>query len=139
MTSRPLDNLVAIGQLKAEPKAQSEFTGLVDSGMARLTDAETSSLSIESRFDLIYNAAHALSLAALRWHGYRPAKRFIVFQTLAHTLDLPAEEWRVLDRAHTTRNNVEYEGVGNVDEQLVAAMLRVTKRVAEAVNKLAML
>ena len=49
------------------------------------------------------------------------------------------EEWRVLDRAHTTRNNVEYEGVGNVDEQLVAAMLRVTKRVAEAVNKLAML
>jgi len=89
MTSRPLDNLVAIGQLKAEPKAQSEFTGLVDSGMARLTDAETSSLSIESRFDLIYNAAHALSLAALRWHGYRPAKRFIVFQTLAHTLDLP--------------------------------------------------
>jgi len=139
MTSRPLDNLVAIGQLKAEPKAQSEFTGLVDSGMARLTDAETSSLSIESRFDLIYNAAHALSLAALRWHGYRPAKRFIVFQTLAHTLDLPSEEWRVLDRAHTTRNNVEYEGVGNVDEQLVAAMLRVTKRVAEAVNKLAML
>lgn len=136
MTTRPLDNLVKIGQLKAEVKAQSEFNGLVRSGMARLKDVGMKSLSIESRFDLLYNAAHSLSLAALRWHGYRPTNRFIVFQTLAHTLDLPAEEWRVLDRAHATRNRVEYEGTSDVDEQLVAAMLRVTKEVAERLAKL---
>jgi PIN domain nuclease of toxin-antitoxin system len=136
MTSRSLDNLVKIGQLRAEAKAQSEFDGLVRSGMARLTDADTESLSIESRFDLIYNAAHSLSLAALRWHGYRPTNRFIVFQTLAHTLDLPTEDWRVLDRAHTTRNHVEYEGISDVDEQLVAAMLRVTKKIAERLARL---
>ena len=73
MTSLQLDNLVKIGQLKVEAKAQSEFDGLVRSGMARLKDMGTKSLSIESRFDLLYNAAHSLSLAALRWHGYRPA------------------------------------------------------------------
>jgi hypothetical protein len=39
MTSRSLDNLVKSGQLKAEAKAQSEFDGLIRSGMARLTDA----------------------------------------------------------------------------------------------------
>jgi hypothetical protein len=136
MTSRSLDNLVKTGQLRIEAKAQFEFDGLVRSGVTRLTDANMKSLSIESRFDLIYNAAHSLSLAALRWHGYRPTNRFIVFQTLAHTLDLPSEEWRVLDHAHATRNRVEYEGISDVDEQLVAAMLRVTKEVADRLRKL---
>jgi len=35
----PLDNLVRIGQLKAEPPAQAEFDGLVRSGQVRLADA----------------------------------------------------------------------------------------------------
>lgn len=71
MTLSPLDNLVRIGQLKAEPPAQTEFNGLVRSGHIRLADASSRVLSLESRFDLAYNAAHALSLAALHWHGYR--------------------------------------------------------------------
>ncbi len=71
MRSSPLDNLVCIGQLKAEPPAQAEFDGLIRSGCVRLEDAQNVSLSLESRFDLAYNAADALSLAALRWHGYR--------------------------------------------------------------------
>jgi hypothetical protein len=45
-----------------------------------LKDAHHQGLSLESRFDLAYNAAHALCLAALRWHGYRSGNRFIVFQ-----------------------------------------------------------
>lgn len=62
-----LDNLVRARQLKAEPGAQAEIDGLLRSGNARLTDAGKAMLSHESRFDLAYNAAHALSLAALRW------------------------------------------------------------------------
>ena len=64
-----LDNLVRRGQLKSEPPAQSELDGLLRSGLARLKDAENEALSLDGRFDLAYNAAHALSLAALRWHG----------------------------------------------------------------------
>jgi hypothetical protein len=71
MPLAPLDNLVRVGQLKVEPPAQAELDGLIRSGMVRLKDAENSTLSLESRFDLVYNAAHALSLAALCWHGYR--------------------------------------------------------------------
>jgi hypothetical protein len=56
-----LDNLVRRGQLKAEPPAQSELDGLIRSGLARLSDAENKALSLDSRFDLAYNAAHALS------------------------------------------------------------------------------
>ena len=63
---------------------------------ARLQDAAHTELSLEGRFDLAYNAAHALCLAALRWHGYRPVNRYIVFQVLPQTLGLGPEVWRVL-------------------------------------------
>lgn len=66
MTSRQFENLVDIGQLKEEPGDQREFDGLVHSGRSRLKDARLDALSLESRFDLAYNAAHAIALAALR-------------------------------------------------------------------------
>lgn len=136
MSSSPLDNLVRIGQLKSEPPAQAEFDGLVRSGSVRLADAQNVSLNLESRFDLAYNSAHALSLAALRWHGYRSENRYQVFQCLTHTLALEATLWRVLDQAHRKRNLAEYEGDLDVDESLVDALIRVTKIVAERVAAL---
>ena len=67
------------------------------SGKARLKDAENSTLELERKFLLAYNAAHSLGLAALRWHGYRPDNRYIVFQALPHTLGLGPEVWRILE------------------------------------------
>lgn len=130
MTHEKLDNLVKIGQLKVEDSSEAEVTGLIQSGVARLEDARNTALNIESRFDLAYNAAHALSLAALRRMGYRSQSRYIVFQCLRYTLDLPNEQWRVLDQAHRKRNIAEYEGDIDVDEALVDAIVRVTEEVA---------
>src|SRR5262245_58442164 len=104
-----LDSLVRIRQLKSEKATQAELDGLIRSGNERLTDARIPTLSLASRFDLGYNAAHAFSLAALRWHGYRSEHRFTVFQCLEHTVQLAPEQWRVLDRAHRKRNLAEYE------------------------------
>jgi hypothetical protein len=73
-----LENLLAAGQLKRESATQAEFNGLVRSGEARLIDAKKPDLSLESRFDLVYNASHALALAALRWHGFRSDNRYVV-------------------------------------------------------------
>lgn len=131
-----LDNLVRIGQLKAEPPAQAELDGLIRSGRVRLSDAENTSLSLESRFDLAYNAAHALSLAALRWHGYRSENRYQVFQCLTHTLGLETGQWRVLDQAHRKRNLAEYEGDLDVNEALVEALIRTAESVALGVAAL---
>src|SRR5439155_22182902 len=117
MTSKELANLADLGLLKAEPPDQREFKGLVDSGRKRLADALRQGLSSESKFDLAYNAAHAFSLAAMRWHGYRPDKRFVVFQALAHTLALGPDVWRVLDRCHGIRNAMEYEGYAEIDKR----------------------
>ena len=136
MPQRELDNLVRIGRLKTEQPAQTELEGLLRSGKSRLTDAERSDLSLESRFDLGYNAAHALALAALRLRGYRSESRYLVFQCLQHTIDLPNEQWRVLDQAHRKRNLAEYEGEVDVDEQLIAAMLRVAREIEKRLKPL---
>ncbi|GBE10385.1 hypothetical protein BMS3Abin12_00952 [bacterium BMS3Abin12] len=60
-----------------------------------------------------------------------------MFQCLQHTIDLPNEQWRVLDQAHRKRNLAEYEGYMRIDEQLVAALVRVAREVAKRVNELA--
>lgn len=137
MTTAELENLARIGRLKREPGVQAEFNGLVDSGKSRLADALTTSLSWDGRFDLAYNAGHALALAALRWHGYRPDSRYMVFQVLPHTLGLGADVWRVLDKAHTLRNKAEYDGLLERDEQLLSALVKAVREVCEAVVALA--
>jgi len=122
--------------LHAEPADAAEFEGLKRSGLARLADAGKVSLALESRFDLAYNAAHALCLAALRWHGYRSSNRYIVFQLLPHTLGLGPEVWRVLAKCHDVRNKGEYEGQLMIDERLVTDLLTAARTVASKLIEL---
>lgn len=132
----PLDNLCGPGKaLRAEAPDAAELAGLIRSGLARLNDAGNTSLSLESRFDLAYNAAHALCLAALRRKGYRASNRYIVFQVLPHTLGLGPAVWRVLDKCHNTRNLGEYEGLLEVDQRLVEGLVQATHAVAQALNE----
>ena len=135
--SSPLDALCGPdGPLNEEPPDAKEFAGLVQSGSRRLADAERAENSLESRFDLAYNAAHALCLAALRHSGYRPSKRYVVFQALPHTLGLGPEVWRVLDRGHSVRNRSEYEGDLSIDERLLAELITACRTVLESLGKL---
>ncbi len=136
MTS-PLENLSGSGKsLQKEPPDANEFAGLKRSGLARLSDAANPANSLEGRFDLAYNAAHALCLAALRWHGYRPANRYIVFQVLPHTLGLGPEVWRVLAKCHEIRNLGEYEGDLNISDRLIADLIAACRAVAAKLDTL---
>ncbi len=120
----PFENLCGANKpLKPEPPDAKEFAGLVRSGKARLKDASTKSLALESRFDLAYNEAHALCLAALRWQGYRSSQRYVVFQLLPQTLGLGPAVWRVLSKCHDIRNLGEYEGDLNIDERIVGDLI----------------
>ena len=126
MRSAELDNLARIGKLKREPPTDDEIAGLLRSADERLADARRVELSYSSRFDLAYNAAHALALVALRRAGYRSENRYLVFQTLPHTVGLDATKWRVLAKAHEWRNLAEYEGHLERDDRLLAEVIAVS-------------
>jgi len=130
------ERLVAARSLSAEPPDAQEFERLKRAGLARLKDAGNRGNSLEGRFDLVYNAAHALCLAALRYHGFRPANRYVVFQALPHTLGLGPGIWRVLAKGHEIRNRGEYEGDLNIDERLIADLITACSEVAAKVNSL---
>ena len=136
MTSPNLENLARAGELQAEPPAKLEFDGLVASALSLLGDARKPSLAIVSRFNLAYEAAHALSLAALRWHGYRSNNRYLVFQVLEHTLGFKPADWRILADCHKRRNLAVYEGSLNVDDRLLNDLIEITGRLLDAVEKL---
>ncbi|MGB2817237.1 MAG: hypothetical protein WBA53_05395 [Burkholderiaceae bacterium] len=136
MTS-PLEALAGPGKpLKHEPPHAREFANFLRSASVQLRDAANPHLSLDSRFLLTYNAAHSFCLAALRYCGYRPSNRFILFQVLPHTLKLGPEVWRVLAKAHQVRNVSEYEGESRVEERLVTDLLDATRTVAAAVERL---
>lgn len=136
MSHTALDNLVRIGQLKAEPRNAAEARRMLVMARTRLADARLAQLSVEGRFTSAYNAAHAGALTALRWHGYRSENRYTVFQCLPHTLGWSAVQWRVLDSAHQKRNLAEYEGYLEVDEALVDALCEVVAQLITDVERL---
>ena len=134
--SKGLANLARIGDLAIEPGAPGEINGMLVSGRERLADDRNEGLALSSRFDLAYGAAHAFSLAALRWHGYRSNNRYLVFQVLPHTLGLPPAVWRVLAKAHDARNNTEYEGFFEVDATMLRNLISAAEEVQAAVSAL---
>ena len=136
MTLQQLDNLVKVSSLKLEPPDQSEFDGMVGSAKRRLQDAQVAGLSEEGQFSLAYGAAHALSLAAMRWHGYRSDNRYIVFQCLEHTVHLDTAKWRVLAHCHNQRNLAEYEGHLEINPQLLSELISITKELIKLVEEL---
>jgi hypothetical protein len=136
MSLPALDNLVRTGQLKAEPRNEKEFQRLLAMASTRLTDARQAAVSREGRFTSAYNAAHAAALAALRWHGYRSENRYVVFQSLTHTLNWSAPRWRVFDVAHRKRNLAEYEGVLDIEESAIAELCALVAELIDDVEKL---
>lgn len=105
----------------------------------RLADARLAGASREGRFTSAYSAAHAASLAGLRWHGYRSENRFMVFQCLAHTVNWPPARWRVLDAAHQKRNLAEYEGVVDVEESAIKELIALAAELIAEVARLVQL
>ena len=132
MAIEQLENLVRIGQLRREAPVEEELAGLERSAKSRLADAVRHDLA--SRFDLAYNAAHALALHCLRRAGYRSTNRLTAFQALAHTSHLQPAQWRVLVTAHQRRNLAEYEGHMAVDDRLLEGLLTAAEALLKEVE-----
>ena len=136
MSLPKFDNLVRIGQIKAEPRNEAEARRLLAMARTHLKDARLGSVSREGRFISAYTAGHAAALVALRWQGYRSENRYAVFLCLEHTIGWPADRWRVLDAAHQKRNLAEYEGTLDVEESTIAELCALVAELIADVAKL---
>jgi len=136
MKNTALENLAKIGQLKAEPASALDIERLLVMARKHLDDAKRESNSIEGRFISAYSVGHAAGLAALRWHGYRSENRYLVFQTLQHTVGWTAVQWRQLDTAHNKRNLAEYEGYLEVEPSYVQGLIALLALLLDDVSRL---
>jgi hypothetical protein len=136
MSKPELDNPVKIRKLKVEPPSRSEYEGMLGAAKTRLRDAQNEDLDSDSQFDLAYGAAHRLAAATLRREGYRSEDRITVFQALVHTVGTDKADIQIFIKAHNERNLAEYEGRAEIDETLLADLIRCTKKLEEAVVKL---
>ena len=137
MSKPELDNLVKIRKLKEERPSRTEYQGMLSAAKTRLRDAQNEALDSDSQFDLAYGAAHRLAAASLRREGYRSEDRITVFQTLVHTVGTDKADIQIFVRAHNARNLAEYEGRTEIDDHLLAELIRCTKTLEAVVAKLA--
>lgn len=131
-----LEKLARTHELEKETPDKRELEGLVKAARERLADAENSSLSYTSRYDLAYSAAHGLALAALRASGYHTEKHHLVFQCLVHTTEIDKKYVQLLAACHDKRKLAEYEGHFDEDEALLSELITCTKKLITLVDEI---
>jgi len=108
-----LENLIGKG-LQQEPATEQEIHRFLAKIATKLTDAQSTQVSLDSRFDLAYEALLQTGLAALRANGLRPDSRgghhVLALQTLNITIDFPREKLRLLDEYRRKRAEGLYDG-----------------------------
>ncbi len=108
-----LENLVGKG-LQREPSSREEIQRFLVKINAKLADAGQSSISLDSRFDLAYEALLQAGLAALRANNLRPDSRgghhVLALQTLHNRIGYPREKLRVQEEFRRQRATGLYDG-----------------------------
>jgi hypothetical protein len=121
-----LENLIGKG-LQHEPYSAEEIRRLCLKIATKLADAQNVDISLDSRFDLAYEALLQIGLAALRANGLRPDSRgghhVMALQTLDTTINYPREKLRLLDIFRRQRAAGLYDGSFEPSEAEVQALL----------------
>lgn len=126
-----LENLIGKG-LQREHTSQAEIARFLAKITIKLKDAQNETLSLDTRFDIAYEALLQIGLAALRANGYRPDSRgghhVLALQTLVTTINYPQEKTRLLDEFRRQR------GLGLYDGSFDPSAAEVATVIAEAVK-----
>ncbi len=108
-----LENLIGKG-LQSEPSDKEEIQRLRRKIETKLDDAANTQISLDSRFDIAYEALLQIGLTALRANGLRPNSRgghhAMALQTLDSTIGYPRDKLRLLDRFRHMRSAGLYDG-----------------------------
>jgi len=109
-----LQNLLKIGQLEQHETDAKQLGRLLDSSVRCLDDARQQSITAETRLEAGYRAIMQLSMLALWANGFRPTTaaghHMTMIQSLVHSVELDADQVRVLDTFRVKRNTTNYTG-----------------------------
>lgn len=121
-----LENLVGKG-LQREATNAEEIRRFLDKITTKLVDARTEQISLDTRFDIAYEALLQTGLAALRANALRPDSRgghhILALQTLNNTIGYPKEKLRLLDEFRRQRSAGLYDGAFEPTRAEVRAIL----------------
>lgn len=108
-----LENLIGKG-LQREPTSAEEIRRFLAKITTKLADVQKDTISLDSRFDLAYEALLQIGLAALRANNLRPDSRgghhILALQTLNTSIGYPREKLRLLDEYRRQRAIGLYDG-----------------------------
>lgn len=121
-----LENILGKG-LQQEPANAEEIQRFVAKIATKLTDAQNTQISLDSRFDLAYKALLQTDLAALRANSLRPDSRgghhILALQTLNQTIGYPRDKLRLLEEFRRQRAVGLYDGSFNPSLAEVTALM----------------
>jgi hypothetical protein len=125
-----LDNLVGKG-LQRESADAAEIDRFLSKIDTKLRDARAASVSLDSRFDIAYEAILQVGLVALRAHNLRPDSRgghhVLALQTLETSIGLSKEKVRTIDRFRRWRAQGLYDGSFEPSEAEVSELMALAE------------
>lgn len=108
-----LENLIGKG-LQREMASAEEISRLLAKIAIKLSDSQESIISLDSRFDLAYEALLQIGITALRANNLRPDSRgghhVLALQTLHTSIGYPREKLRMLEEFRRQRAVGLYDG-----------------------------
>ncbi|MEK6243282.1 MAG: DNA-binding protein [Pseudomonadota bacterium] len=129
-----LDNLVGRGLEKADTD-KGEISRYLAKIRRKLEDSKKSSISLDSRFDIAFEALLQIALAAIRVNGYRTTTgaghQQLAIQLLPKSLGIESGEIRALDEYRKKRSIGLYEADFDPSESEVKAVIRSVEKLLE--------
>lgn len=133
-----LANLKTTGQLKEHTPTVGEIAQHIETARNLLKDTKREENSLEGRFNTGNSAGHALLMAAIKMHGYRPTSekghRAILYSLLADLVPAATAAQDTLSRVHQLRNRAEYDGDPiDITRGLIESLSEAVENVADEV------
>ena len=131
-----LDDWVRNGWLRAHTSSEREMRNLFAIVDRERADAATTSISLDARLGMLYNAALRLADIALRHCGYRAGherQHYRVIMSLPFTLGNDWKETtRFLERIQKLRHRNDYESVGLATRTQVDELGKIVEKLQTA-------
>ena len=126
-----LDNLIGRGLEKAESDGE-ELARYLGRVRRKLEDSRQKNISLDSRFDVAFEALLQIALAALRANGYRTTSgaghQQLAIQALPKSIGVSATDVRALDEFRKRRSAGLYLAEFEPSEAEVGALIGAVER-----------